>query len=339
MEVKKKFNIGFAALRIYLSFLVVIAHCFKPNSTTSKKIIIRMIHNAIHVPTFYLMSFYFSYNLFKSKNIRKIRARLQRLLIPYFVWPIIIWSLNNLLSFLFIKIYIIPFKKYILQFITGNDFMGILWFQCNLILITLLAMIIHFLFNEKLVHCIMINLLFFGMFFTYSNYNYIFFSKYNYCIKYSFGRFFEISSFCVTGYFLASSNFVYILSKNRIISINIFILILIFIIRYKIFSDINGFHYQGLRLYFLSNSIFFIFSLIPNKRVENKYIIKFINFISIHTVGIYFIHIHVFYYLYIASLVKNRTLNASIIVYIISFFISFFGKLIFRKTILINLFI
>jgi hypothetical protein len=338
MEAKKKIIIGFAFLRIYLSFLVVSSHCFEPNSTARKKIIIRIIHNAVHVPTFFIMSFYFCYNSFKSKNIRKNKIRLQRLLIPYFVWPIIIWSLNNLLSFFFIKINIIPFKKFILQFITGNDFMGILWFQCNLILITLLIMIIHFLLSEKLVLYTLINLLFFGMFFTYSEYNYILFSKYNFCIKFSFGRFFEICGYCVTGYFLASSNFVYILSKNRIISINIFIPILILIIKYKIFLIITGFYYQGLRLYFLSNSVFFIFSLIPNEGFMNKYITKFIKHISIHTVGIYFIHIHVSYYLHIFSLFKNRTLNTSIIVYIISYFISFFGKLIFRKTLLINLF-
>lgn len=338
MEVKKTIHIGFAFLRIYLSFLVVTAHCFKPKAIIGKKIIIRIIRNSIHVPTFYLMSFYFGYNLFKSKNIKKIKIRLQRLLIPYFVWPIIIWSLNNLLSFLFIKIDIIPFNKYILQLITGNDFMGILWFQCNLILITLLVMIIHFLFNENLVLYTMINLLFFGLFFTYSNYNYIFFSKYNFCIKFSFGRFFEISGFCIIGYFLAASNFVYILSKNRIISINIFIPILILIIQYTIFSEIKGFYYQGLRLYFLSISTFFMFSLIPNEKDENKHITKFIKLISIHTVGIYFIHIHVFYYMYKFSLVKYKTLNVAIIVFIISYFVSFFGKLIFKKTILINLF-
>jgi len=84
MEAKKPINLGFAALRIYLSFLVVTSHCFKPSIIISNKIAIRIIYNSIHVPTFYLMSFYFRYNLFKSKNIRKIKIRLQRLLIYFF---------------------------------------------------------------------------------------------------------------------------------------------------------------------------------------------------------------------------------------------------------------
>jgi len=139
---------------------------------------------------------------------------------------------------------------------------------------------------------------------------------------------------------LAASNFVYILSKNRIISINVFLPILILIMKYKIFSEINGFYYQGLRLYFLSISIFFMFSLIPNEKAESKYITKFIKIISIHTVGIYFIHFHVFIYLnkFSLSFVKYNSINISIIVFIISYFVSFFGKLTFRKTLLINLF-
>ena len=86
MKIKKKFNIGFAILRIYLSFLVVTTHCFEPDATTRKKIVMRIIRNAVHVPNFYLMSFYFCYNLFKSKNIRKIKIRLKRLLIIFFFY-------------------------------------------------------------------------------------------------------------------------------------------------------------------------------------------------------------------------------------------------------------
>ena len=112
----------------------------------------------VHVPTFDILSFYFSFNSFKSKNIKKIRLRFERLLIPYFAWPIIIWPLNNLFSFFFSKIDIIPFKKLILQFLTGHCFMESLWFQYNLIFITLLIDIIHLLFNEEFVFFILINI-------------------------------------------------------------------------------------------------------------------------------------------------------------------------------------
>lgn len=107
---EKKKNLGFALLRIYLSFLVVSSHCFKPKASSRNKFIIKIIHNINHVPTFYLLSFYLCYKIFKSKNIKKIKIRFQRLLIPYIIWPIIFWSLQNLLSFFLSK-----FIKFLLK--------------------------------------------------------------------------------------------------------------------------------------------------------------------------------------------------------------------------------
>ena len=135
--------------------------------------------------------------------------------------------------------------------------MKVLWFQYNLIFITLMIIIIHFLFNEKIILCILLNLKIFGLFFTNSNYNFIFFSQYKDSIKYTFWRFLEIIVYFITGYFLASLELPSILSKNKIISINFFLSILILIIKYNIFSGIKGYNYQGLKLYSSSISVFF----------------------------------------------------------------------------------
>jgi fucose 4-O-acetylase-like acetyltransferase len=221
MKVEKKINIGLAILRIYLSFVVVTVHSFKPKATIRQKFIIKIIYNSIHVPNFYLLSFYFCYNLFNSKNIRKIKIRFQRLLIPYFIWPIIFWSLENLLSFIFQKNNKIAFKELMLQLLTGHVFMTVLWFQYDLIFITLSLCIIHLLFNENLIIYILINLQIFGIFFTHSNYNFIYFNKFNFNKKYTFGRLFEIVPYCIMGYIIAYLNLVNIISKHRIISIYI----------------------------------------------------------------------------------------------------------------------
>ena len=299
MKAEKKINLGFALLRIYSSFLVVSSHCFKPQGSFRNKFIIKIIRNNSHVPTFYILSFYLCYKIFKSKNIKKIKIRFQRLLIPYIIWPIIFFSLQNLLSLFFIKINKISFNMFILQLLTGHVFVPVLWFQYNLIFITLLIIIINLLFSEDLVYYVLINLKIFGIFFTYSNYNYIIFSKYNYNKKFPFGRFFEIIPYCITGYILAYINLVNILSKKRIISINFFLSVLILVSKYKIFFDIKGFYYQGLKLYILSISIFIFFSLIPIERIGNKFIIRFIELFSMNTAGIYFIHLPLRYYLYI----------------------------------------
>ena len=67
MKFEKKRNIGLATLRIYLSFLVVSSHLFSPDDKIKNYNIIKIISNHNHVPNFYIMSFYFCYNLFKLK--------------------------------------------------------------------------------------------------------------------------------------------------------------------------------------------------------------------------------------------------------------------------------
>ena len=81
---KKFYNFNLALLRMYLSFLIVNAHCFNPNKNNfhNKYLLIILINN-IHVPIFFIMSFYLCYKLFLKKDIIKIKQRFERLLIPY----------------------------------------------------------------------------------------------------------------------------------------------------------------------------------------------------------------------------------------------------------------
>ena len=81
----KKFNLCLGFLRVILSFLVVMTHCFNIKTTKSKlliKIFINKLH-FIHVPTFFIMSFYFMKDLFIKRNKLNMVKRFKRLLIPY----------------------------------------------------------------------------------------------------------------------------------------------------------------------------------------------------------------------------------------------------------------
>ena len=98
---KRKYNIFLAILRAYLSFNVINSHYLKTPPILMNKYIIRILRNSMHVPIFFLISFYLSHKLFVSKDIVKIKKRFERLLIPYLVWPIIIWILNNFLYYTF----------------------------------------------------------------------------------------------------------------------------------------------------------------------------------------------------------------------------------------------
>lgn len=337
---KQKFNIIFAILKIYLSFLVVNTHCFVPSINKYKNLfILSLLNNNLPVPIFYIMSFYFCFNLFKNRNIVKIKQRFERLLIPYFLWPIIIWTLNYIVSLLLKLDLINSFNDLFAQILMGHCFMTVLWFQHDLIFCSIFLFIIELVFFNYTEN-ILINLEFLAYYFQYSNFNFELFSKCNFDKKYTYGRILEIIPYCITGYILASSTLINFFKLNKAKSINLIIIILILFKKFDLFIDVNGFYYQGLKLYILSSVIFIFFSLIPSNIIKNEFIISIIKICSNHASGIYYIHIPIMKYLenYI-SLIKNKSLLGSIIVYIICFCICFLGKIKFGNTKLRHLFI
>ena len=335
---KKDYDINLSLLRIYLSFLVVNSHCLK-GKNIENKFILNLLLNNIHAPMFFIISFYFCHNLFVSKNITKIKQRFERILLPYFIWPIIIWILNNLINFFYKKQLILSFNDLIMQLVAGHCFMTVLWFQYNLIFTTLLMVIIILLFKNYSI-LILINLLNIAYFLQFSNINFILFSKYSYYIKYTFGRFIEILPYCITGYIMSSIKLIDILKKNILKSIYIIFSILYFTIKFNLFVKINGFRYQGISLYIISVSLFNIISIISrNNKSNNIIFIKMIKILSKHTSGIYYLHVPIKNYLqkYII-IIKNKTLFGSIIVYLLCFFISSIGTFLFKNTKLRHLF-
>ena len=75
---KRKYNTFLAILRVYLSFNVINSHYLRnPPILMNKYIIKRILRNDMHVPIFFLMSFYFSHRLFLSKDIEKIKKDLK----------------------------------------------------------------------------------------------------------------------------------------------------------------------------------------------------------------------------------------------------------------------
>ena len=86
-----KINLGIEILRAYMSFSIIIIHFLKRKYNTNFFIRFMIRGLPFYVPTFFLLSFYFSYNIFTAKNIVKLRERFIRILIPYLIWPIFIW--------------------------------------------------------------------------------------------------------------------------------------------------------------------------------------------------------------------------------------------------------
>ena len=96
-----EFNIGLGILRQVLAFLVVMTHYYKYSIFAQgyfKLIYLKTEKFYFHVPTFFIMAFYFSYKTLVSYDNKKILKRMERICLPYFLWPIIILFVNKLLS-------------------------------------------------------------------------------------------------------------------------------------------------------------------------------------------------------------------------------------------------
>jgi hypothetical protein len=168
---KKEFNISFSILRMYLCFVVVNDHLFK--SKLKNIYLVKFLQNGISVPIFFIMSFFLCHKLFSLNDIIKIKLRLERLIIPYIFWPIIIWSFNNIFHFLLGMKMKISIYGLMIQILTGHYFVIVLWFQLNLIIITILLFFIHKLSYKNALY-ILINLLIISYFFQYSGINFKF---------------------------------------------------------------------------------------------------------------------------------------------------------------------
>jgi len=146
----KKINLGIELLRMILSFLIVLVHFYV--NKKSKFYFFLFQNLSYYVPSFFFISFYFSYKPFTSKNVEKIKERFIRILIPYMGWPILFWLKNNYLYYTYEIKENILIKNIYYQLLVGCGIHGIFWFLFNLLFISTLFVIIIFLFNSNYIY-------------------------------------------------------------------------------------------------------------------------------------------------------------------------------------------
>lgn len=176
-----KRNIGIEILRMFLCFRIILLHYYSSNN----KYIIKIRNNQYQVCCFFLISFYFFYQIICKRNIEKMKSRLERLFIPYILYPIIIWIINNIV-FMLIKCNrynrLLTLKELKIHLIVGKGIkgMGVLWFQFNLLLFNIIFFIFSVLLkNSFLLFFQIIALVSFVI--QYSRINYYFFQQYIFC--------------------------------------------------------------------------------------------------------------------------------------------------------------
>ena len=329
----KEFNYGLAILKTILAFLVIVAHDFNFESTKNKAIIFITTNRKHHVPSFYIMSFYFMADNLLSLNFKILLKRLRRLLIPYIGWPIIFYSLNHFINSIFNKNLPASFEEFKMQILLGNKFIHPLWFQCDLMILTVLFFTIIFIFKKHsfLIFEILLILIYAV---EYSGYDYtIFFQRYLGDDKYLLFYLVGSIPFTITGFILGSYKVIDILQVHKIKTFVLSLLLYKLIADYSIFRIIKNYPYPGIDLNVQSSCLVFIFSLFPSYYTTNKYMTKFLIYLTNYTAGVFYLHVPIHrYFRGCFYNIKKGTFFGMIQEYLICYFFCFFGMSIFRKT-------
>ena len=331
-------NLGIEILRAILCFWVLLFHCLNVKYAQKNIFFYFAKFKLYHVPCFTFIAFYFSFNIFKNLNLIKIKSRFERLLIPYLVYPIAIWIINNLiyLAFSFNRFNrIITFYELFIQLILGYQFSINLWFLLSTIIITMIFTLLVYTLNTYFFYVLQIVGIIFIIFQYSKPLN--FFYNYPNNIKIPLNHIISQIPLSIAGITYAFSDIISNLkNKENLLFISFIHFLLIFVFfKYNIFKTMN--EYKGIEKIFLSFLLFTGFYLLPLNNFNYKIKLA-IKLITNFTQGIYCLHPIIKYYVH-SFLDKNETFSGSILIYLISYIISFLAMKIFGKTKLKYLFV
>ena len=145
---KISIHFGIQLLRMILSFNIVVDHCLNKKYLNKPIYIICIMGIYHYVPIFFVISFYFSYKTFSSRNLDKLKERLLRISIPYLIWPCLFWLKSSFFNTINgIK----DQNKYqilIYQLIIGKPLNPVFWFQFILLFWSILFTLIIIAFKH-----------------------------------------------------------------------------------------------------------------------------------------------------------------------------------------------
>ena len=328
---KRKY--GLFILKFILSFLVVTVHNFNKRTTKNEYILNFTKERYLHVPSFFIMSFYFTCKHLLSLDCKLFLKRLVRLLIPYVIWPIFFWLLNQYLNRNYNKRFPATYEDLKQQLLLSNKYMHPLWFNFNLIVITITFFIIIFIFRKHSLFILQL-LLLLSYLIQYSKYNYNnYFMRNQYYNVLSIKSIPESIPFAVTGFTLGYYKVLDIIQKHKIKTFVLSYLTYKIIEDYNVLTPIRNVIYTGVKLNVQSICLIFIFSLFPSYLVTNNLIRKLLIILTNYTGGIYYLHVPIKKYLnYYSEDIKKGNFLGIIKTYVFIYFICAIGMLILGKT-------
>ena len=308
LKKSKNINLGIQILRTILCFWVICFH-FLDNKKISYITFYITKKKQYHVPCFIFISFYFSYNIFSQRFINKFKNRIERLLISYIIWPIIIMVLDNIIND---ESY--SFYNYITHLILGVKISVPFWYLFSVIFFSVFIFIISLIFKQNFLFIIQLS----AVIIFIIQYSYIFrilnflnkFYKINrYPIIHSIGIF-PILAFALS---CASLKIVDFLKERKLKYIFFSYIGIYCLFKLNIFNKLI--EYNGLEHIFVSLFFFIGFYLLPMENIHSRLKVLIIN-ITNYTNGIYCMHAKMGFYMR-KNLRLSGSLSTCIIIYLI----------------------
>ena len=338
---KKVIYFGIQILRIILSFNIVVNHCYNKKYQNRLIYVLFIMGISFYVPIFFLISFYFSYKLFNSRNITKLKERLLRISIPYLVWPIIIWYKYSFINILNGVEDSNKYRFLFYQLIIGKPFHPIFWFQFCLLFWSIAFIILIFSFKStyNIIFSIIILIILCLNYFGFIN---NIFKNYNSIISRSVKEIFITILYIEIGYFFGS---IKILDESILLKLKIIIISILGAFITK--TSLNKWKFRIYFIQFVANIVFISFSFsnfefisFLNKINCFKNITFFIKHLACYSGGIYYLHWEIKHRTFNnLPIIKKGNFSSCIFIYLLCYLLCFFAFKIFKNTKLRYLFI
>lgn len=327
-------NLGIELLRMLLSYWIIVIHCL-----SDEKLRRKIERHNYHVPCFSFISFFFLYKILVMRNINIIKNRFERLLIPYLIWPSIIWISSNI-SFIIFRTNrferFLTFHDLKIQILVGRGFHGPMWFLFSLIIFTLFFVIVSFIFKKHFLFVLLLMAII-SYSIQYSEYGFEYFRGFNECIRGSLGHCLATFPIAIIALIFSSFNLVQTIKNHFKKSIFLSFVMIYFIYKNDIFINLPW--YYGFKKAFMTILIFIFFASFPIDEIDSMILNFIIKTITSYTQGIYCMHLIIVHYLVDFFLIIDINFKGCLVIYLISYYFSFIGFKIIGKTKLKYLFI
>lgn len=281
MDSVKEKNIGVEFLRIIMSWCVVVSHVWTNSAESPVGFIIN--YTGYAVPVFFVISFYFGQKWISFCSKEKLLQRMKKLIIPYLFWNIV-----AILYYLIMHHFNFDGNIFLSQLVFGCGINSVMWFQFDLIVVTLIFWLICRLgkgYSDR----IFVVLLIFCYYMQYTGANWNIFSPIDSIEMYTLGRIVEVVPMAVAGYFLSKFGIGKKLNDHKVFSVLINILLLIFVFKFNpVRNAKNGFYLQGMGTTIVSLLMFCTFYVIVIPRNVFRKIIEKVASVS---AGPYYMHL------------------------------------------------